>query len=94
MTYISGPMTGIADFNFPEFNHVERVLVERGEKVFNPTCHPLDCGFEYADYLRLDIQALLICDKIYLLKGWESSKGATLEKNIAEALGYTVEYQS
>ena len=67
-------------------------MVER-EKVFNPTCHPLNCGFEYADYLRLDIQALLICSKIYLLKGWESSKGATLEKNIAEALGYEVEYQ-
>jgi len=93
MTYISGPMTGIEGFNFPAFNAMAVVLRLRGEKVFNPACHPLDAGFDYADFLKLDIQALLLCDKIYMLKGWENSKGATLEKSIAEALGYEVEVE-
>jgi hypothetical protein len=93
MVYISGPMTGIEGFNFPEFYKAERLLRSRGVKVFNPAQNSLECGFDYADYLRFDIQAILFCDKMYMLKGWESSKGASLEKSIAEALGYEVEYQ-
>lgn len=93
MTYISGPMTGIENFNFPAFYVAERMLVNRGEKCFNPACHSIECGFEYKDFLKLDIQAILLCDKIYMLKGWESSKGAKLEKDIAESIGCEVEHQ-
>jgi len=94
MTYISGPMTGIKNFNFPAFNKAERFLRKRGDKVFNPACHSIEWGFDRADFLRFDIQALLLCDKIHLLKGWEKSEGANLEKQIADALGIEVEYQS
>lgn len=93
MTYISGPMTGIKDWNFPEFYKAQKFLTSRGDKVFNPTQNSLGCGFERSDFLRFDIQALLVCDKIYMLLGWNNSSGAILEKSIAEALGYEVEYQ-
>ena len=93
MTYISGPMTSIDGFNFPAFYKAQEFLRARGDKVFNPAQNSLDCGYGYADFLRFDIQAILLCDKVYMLKGWDNSKGATLEKNIAEALGYEVEYQ-
>ena len=93
MTYISGPMTGIKDLNFPEFYKAQEFLISRGDKVFNPAQNSQECGFECSDFLRLDIQALLLCDKIYMLFGWGNSSGAILEKSIAEALGYEVEYQ-
>lgn len=93
MTYISGPMTGIKDLNFPEFYKAQEFLTSRGEKVFNPAQNSQECGFERSDLLRLDIQALLLCNKIYMLFGWNKSSGAILEKSIAEALGYEVEYQ-
>lgn len=94
MTYISGPMTGIKNLNFPAFNKAERFLRKRGDKVFNPACHSIEWGFDRADFLRLDIQVLLLCDKIYMLNGWKASKGALLEKHIAEELGIETEYQS
>ena len=94
MTYISGPMTGIKEWNFPEFYKAQRILVARGDKVFNPAQNSLECGFDYADFLRFDIQAILICSKMYMLKGWQMSKGARLEHDIAEALGLEMEYQS
>ena len=34
--------------------------------------------------------ALVQCDAIYLLKGWESSKGTRLELEVALALGLDV----
>jgi hypothetical protein len=40
-----------------------------------------------------DVAAILQCDGIYLLKGWETSKGATAEKAIAEWKGLDIMYE-
>lgn len=39
------------------------------------------------------ISALAHCDVIYLLECWTSSKGACLEKDIAERMGMKIMYQ-
>lgn len=39
------------------------------------------------------ISNLVICDAIYLLEGWESSNGATIEKKVAEAMGKLIMYE-
>lgn len=41
----------------------------------------------------IDIRALLECDGIYMLRGWENSRGASLERHIAASLGMVVMYQ-
>lgn len=51
-------------------------------------------GFSLTDALDRDVEALKKCDGIYLLDGWESSKGAQAEKAVAEWLGLIVVYQS
>lgn len=51
-------------------------------------------GFSLTDALDRDVEALKKCDGIYLLNGWESSKGAQAEKAVAEWLGLKVVYQT
>jgi len=50
-------------------------------------------GFDFGKCVRKDVEAITCCDGIYLLKGWENSKGAKAEKTVAEWMGKEVMYQ-
>ena len=91
--YVAGPMTGIADFNFPEFNAEAEALRAQGLSVLNPADHGIVVGANWADYLRHDIAGLASCERIHLLRGWSKSKGAQLEVTIGKALGMAITYQ-
>lgn len=49
--------------------------------------------FNLEDAIRRDVEAILQCDAIYMLKGWEDSKGATAEKSLAEWRRIEVMYE-
>jgi len=85
--YIAGPMTGIADYNFPAFNAMADKMRAAGWHVENPADHGLVVGADWADYLRYDIGCLASCEAIMLLPGWTASRGARLEVSIAKELG-------
>ena len=85
--YIAGPMTGIEEFNYPAFNAAAARLREKGYTVKNPAEINAERGLTWAEYMRRDIPELLQCDAIYLLPGWEQSKGVMLEWQIAKSLG-------
>ena len=91
--YLAGPMTGIAELNFPAFNQEAERLRAEGLQVLNPADHGIVDGADWTDYLRHDIAGLASCERIHLLRGWTKSKGACLEMTIAKALGMTVTYQ-
>lgn len=91
--YISGPMTGIPDENRPAFNEVAQALRTAGHDVFNPAENGLPATATWAQHMRADITALMDCDSILLLPGWQYSKGATLELVIALDLGMTVHHE-
>lgn len=80
--YISGPMTGLDQFNFPAFFAAEEGLLEQGFSVINPARLG---GASNARSLcmRIDIEHLVRCDAIYMLKNWQKSEGASLELSIA-----------
>jgi hypothetical protein len=87
--YISGPMTGIKDWNFPAFNEAATKLRERGYDVVNPAeLNPGDTDWHTC--LRADIKALCDCDGIALMPGWMNSKGAHLEVHVAHRLGLQI----
>ena len=88
-TYVCGPMTGIPEFNHPEFNRVAKLLRDKGLKVINPAeVDGSDFGQPWDWYLRRDL--ILIAKKVgrvVLLNGWQNSHGASLERYNAEKLG-------
>lgn len=87
--YISGPMTGMENFNREAFEMAERTLRDLGHSVFNPAWlqYDDDTEFTYSDILSIDMTALSKCDAIYLLPGWGFSVGSCAEVEYAKALG-------
>lgn len=93
--YVSGPMTGIDNWNFPAFNAMARELRADGHEVINPAELDGDkdpSSLKWSDCLRRDISALMLCDTIAMLPGWSESRGAQLEHHVACELGFTVVY--
>ncbi|NVZ50238.1 DUF4406 domain-containing protein [Pseudomonas sp. B6002] len=87
--YLSGPMTGLPDLNFAAFHAMTTNLRADGHTVTNPAEINPDGG-TWNDCMRRDIVALMECNTVATLPGWEHSKGARLEVLIAERLGMTV----
>jgi len=80
-------MTGYPDLNFPLFNDVALALRMAGWNVINPAELCLDKEAPWSECMRRDIEALMHCDSIVMLPGYEHSRGATLELHIARELG-------
>ena len=86
--YISGPMSGFDDFNVPAFNAEAARLRAMGLDVVNPAeLNPQQPPPSWEQCMRNDIAALMTCDTIALLPGWEHSNGANLELHIASRVG-------
>ncbi|HCM1844671.1 TPA: DUF4406 domain-containing protein [Salmonella enterica subsp. diarizonae serovar 16:z10:e,n,x,z15] len=82
--YIAGPMSGLPNFNRDRFNEVSRLVVESGNTPLNPAILP--DGLPERDYMAVGIAMLQCADAIYLIEGWEKSKGARAEKALADKL--------
>ena len=88
--YISGPMTGLPDLNFPAFYAAADALRQAGHAPVNPAEIVTDPAADWQDCMRADIKALCDCDALALLPGWEKSKGAHLELHIAHRIGLEI----
>lgn len=89
--YISGAISGIP-FHMvtDQFNKAEAELVEKGYEPVNPLNNGIERSASWLDHMRADIKMLLDCDAIYMLVGWPDSKGAIIEKQLAQNLGLKV----
>lgn len=88
--YLSGRVTG-NDNALIEFQQIEDLLRNNGVLfVTNPTKLVESDNWEYA--MKICIKELLECKYIVLLPDYDFSKGALLEKHIAESLGMGVWY--
>ena len=43
--------------------------------------------------MHRDIEMLMVCDRIYMMKGWTHSKGCKVEFDVATAIGLSVMFQ-
>jgi len=106
--YIAGPMSGIEDHNKPAFLKAEQDVISmlHGEnnEIFNPINHEAslmvqtgqvrDTQEAYRMCMAIDCE--YICKHathLYMLKGWENSKGAMAEWTLAKCLGLEIWYE-
>lgn len=90
--YISGPISGYdTEERKRAFKEATRVAGKMGYIPVNPMEYQVD-GWTWEAYMRRDIKELMDCDAILMMPGWEQSRGAKLEKDIAERIGMEVLY--
>lgn len=82
--YVSGPMTGYPDLNYPLFELAAGELRKAGFEVFNPAENEEQDSWEA--YLRIDLAMVLAADGVAVLPNWQESRGARLEVDVAHAL--------
>jgi nucleoside 2-deoxyribosyltransferase len=93
--YLSGPMTGFPEHNYPAFRLAARQLREAGYIVVSP--HELEPTHtatpDWHDYMRADLEAFAKyrCNAVATLDGWYHSRGAKAEVGLAMALDYPIQ---
>ena len=98
--YISGPISH-DPYHEGAFNKAEEYLRHLGYEVINPVDIPEE-EFDGPDrdvkkweyFMRASIKLLMDCDQIYMLEGWEDSRGAKLEQKIAKELAMPSMYET
>ena len=92
--YISGPMTGLEDWNRPAFDEAESTLEDMGLATFNPArafpVKEIEC---WEECIIRDVLHMLDTNDqwcVALLPGWEDSRGARLEAMLAFSRNWPV----
>ena len=89
--YLSGRITGNSGY-YEEFAEAEEMLTELGYSVINPARInaqlPSDTTWE--QYMSVSITLLSQADAIYLLRGYEWSRGANRELGYAMGAGLMI----
>ena len=75
------------------FGHAERFLGLKGFAPVNPFKNGVPADAPWRAHMRADLALLLGCDCIYMLRGWELSKGAKLELDVASSCGIEVMFE-
>lgn len=92
--YIAGPMTGYPDHNRPAFHEAAAAIREvKGMDwpITNPAEVELPDGATWDDYMRIAVGVIAReVTEMVTLPGWECSRGARIEVDLAHALGITV----
>jgi hypothetical protein len=99
--YISGAITNsdkiIQKLNVVKFFEVEKELKKLGRPIFNPARTEFEKPewTEYNQFLAYDL-IYIITHKpdMYMMDGWEDSKGALLELEIAKQLCLDITYET
>lgn len=89
--YIAGKVTGTTGY-FDRFKQAKLKLEEMypNAEIINPVEEIRCYKATWNEYMMLTRSLLKKCDTIYMMKGWQNSKGAMIELNYAYANGYEI----
>ena len=92
--YISGAINGTDDY-MERFAKAEKYLKELGYSVVNPAKvnAQLPSDTDYDDYMKMSLCMLSMCEAIYLLRGFEESRGAKRELEFAKSEDMEIIYE-
>lgn len=97
-------MTGLPEFNKAAFDAAAKYVESMGWTAVNPyhadpthegACskgtgdrheHPWEC------WMKASLCMMLTCEAVLLLPGWENSRGATIEHDLAKQCGMQVSF--
>lgn len=91
LVYLSGPMSGIENLNFEAFAAGRQRLRSLGFAVMCPAeCSALTMEHPREFHMRRDLQMVMTADYIFVLPGWEDSKGACCEVVVGLEIGLSI----
>ena len=89
--YIAGKISGQNEKQVREkFERAASELQGEGNVILSRVNNKAD---NWKNTVRNSIKAMLDCDEIHLLPGWQESRGAQLERDIALRLGMNIVYR-
>lgn len=84
--YLAGPMAGYPQHNHPAFHEAAADLRRCGHAIVSPAEYGNLSKLGRQECMKRDIHALMWCEAVIVLPGWEHSPGATMEANLATDL--------
>lgn len=89
--YISGPMQDVPDYEIRFWAFADAIRQTGRYSAVNPAGFKVidnDGGqlLSREDWLEIDLKTLEKCDAIFMMPGWENSKGAVMEYKKAKEL--------
>ena len=92
--YISGPISGLnPEMRRKAFKETEWMLNAQGYEPVNPMENGLPSDATTHEHMRKDIELLLTCDMIYMMRLWTHSKGCKVEFDVATAIDLPVFFE-
>lgn len=86
--YISGPITGMPNYNREAFAETVKAVEAKGYTAISPFDLSIVSKWKtWQDYMREDIRAMMDADWVLLLPGYDKSKGALVEEAVAIGVG-------
>lgn len=83
--YVSGKISGLDPVEAKKnFIKAELRLKNQGHEVMSPKGVMDFAGFEHDDYMHVCKAMVDVCDAIYMLSNWQTSKGSREELNYAK----------
>jgi hypothetical protein len=93
VVYVAGKMTGLPDEGREHFAAAAAMLRRHGHTVISPSELNYCMGSKrtYSQALRADLALIIaVVDAVYCLPNWNDSRGAKVERSVAEACGIVV----
>lgn len=92
--YISGPITGHDKQEVAQRFEAAKKLFQNTEyKPISPLENGLPASATYEEHMFRDLEMLAECEAIFMLKGWERSKGCKIEFGFAMSNKITIIFE-
>lgn len=93
IVYLSGRISGNENYK-QDFSSAELFLSKMGYVVLNPSnLDMIADGLTCENYMKICYRLVDVADIIFMVSGWQKSKGANAELSYAKSLGKEVKYQ-